>query len=487
MLLSSCVSREVVDRLPSPIPVRVPEAAHWAFHVRPEEFGHMVAAYAERIDDKNGLMCEIEFSGNYSSEPKMPSDLRPYLERALNDVGEPVRFYARHSPLVRVDGPGVAAGLATVYGKSEKPPERPQAALLVTASLLRATETFEYENSVEGGILVPKTDARMGVSRKIILKPITVQVSVSLPNGVSLPGATATYKVTAKEDEKNRSLGIFVAGNGITHDRRIANVQDMGEALATVTMAALIEAMGMALQIPYYRLDSYFQPNARLDQYFRYGLVSKSLRDLEDQARWYLWVGSDGSPAFGKFGLDRVKTKMAALGLNPASRADLEGFTYQLWKELDYKKGAPRALDFFAELRRPPTTPANPPVQPAAIGPHTFGWDAKQLTAAGERFVLIDLTRIRPGAERKTLFETVLGCHAAVEAKAPPDIAVVGIRLRRLPATSPQASKMCLDEAHLQYRLVQSTVNPMPVWANEAHQLLILRRRLVAAVVSSKT
>jgi hypothetical protein len=174
---------------------------------------------------------------------------------------------------------------------------------------------------------------------------------------VSIPGASATYRIDVVQLQRERTFSVYVAGSGVSLDSTVTITQHLDDAIYDATAASIIHLLGNALMVPYYRCSSVFQLDEELDKRVHDNLRRLTRQDLEHNIK--VWMLVDGYPVAasdlrGLTDHDRaiMEVEMYHQSLDFNDPNVLVDFGFALWKDLDYLNGAKRVEADLAALAR---------------------------------------------------------------------------------------------------------------------------------------
>lgn len=236
----------------------------------------------------------------------------------------------------------------------------PKVDFWISGSLQRASKVYEKDtdNSGDGtgGGGHTQWDAHAGHKGSRIIKSLTVTFTLEGPDRISIPGASATYRIDYEQLQRENTLSIYVAGSGLSFDKNLTVTQNLDDALFDATAASVIHLLGEALLIPFDHCSKVFQHDPQLDKRLRDSLTQMTKGALEQTLKIWLFVGNypvDESDLLHMTDNDRalVKTEMHH-GAHPMTEDGVIDFAVSLWQDLDYAKGAPRVERVLAQIAR---------------------------------------------------------------------------------------------------------------------------------------
>ena len=334
--------------------VYVPERAD----AQLRELGMQVRAYTPKLGDKPIVIC-VDYIPNRSGSNEVPPDLSDYATNAIGKLGPQFRSIRRYGGIVGNTGPVSLLAAGDCKG----------ADFVLTGSFEGATEEYKKEQNTDvpltggGGSSAVDIDYRRHHTASIV--PLTVTFTLEGPDKVSIPGAFATYRISyLKQQQNERSFGIYLAGSGVSRDDTLTLAQSMVDAVYDITGAALIRLLGNALQVPYYRCGAQdtgsgkigFEPDQELDKSVRDQLLRLNKPTLEANIKH--WMMADGYPVDPN-NLDQLTDHERAIAEVEMHHQSLpftdEGwvnFGFSLWQKLDYTKGSERVERYLEEIAR---------------------------------------------------------------------------------------------------------------------------------------
>jgi hypothetical protein len=316
------------------------------------KFGAQARAYTLMMGDRR-IVTGVDFIRNLSGiSQELPSDLSDYVVNVIGRIGPQFGTYRKYGGISEIPGALLA-----------QPPQadHPAVDFWVSGSLEGDSEVTKYESKKgldgTGGGGHTQWDAHAGRNRTQTIKSLTVTFTLTGPDKVSIPGASATYRIDVGQLQRERTFSVYVAGSGISLDSTVTITQHLDDAIYDATAASIIHLLGNALMIPYYRCSSVFQPDEELDKRVHESLSRLTRRDLEHNIK--IWMLIDGYPMAaselrGLTDHDRAiaEVEMYHRSLNFNSPNALIDFGFSLWKDLDYLNGANRVEAYLAEMAR---------------------------------------------------------------------------------------------------------------------------------------
>jgi hypothetical protein len=466
---SRCL-RHPAAKLPLPASLQPPTHGVRPIDATLVKFAAMVRAH--RPDDRD-LLIEIDYLPNQSGVDKeIPDNLSSYAESVLATAGRPFLTCQTLDASTQLRGPA-----GNSWPLVRTPQKCPDPAFKIEGTLRRASEQTVLGGNVQaagqGGGGKTKWDGSASRDHSRTITSVSVSLNVETPDRLSVRGANATYKITVERNERNRSLSIFIAGNGISGGKKLIVTQDLGDALYDATAACLMHVLGHALLIPYYRTSSVFAPDQALDDHFRSTLNRMPRAQLEQKIKLYLFVNGKKmdmtSPSLTDADRNLVVEEMTRRSLDFKDRAGLVDFAFHLWKDLDYLEGAKRVDDALAKsvvtiLENPPqsknATPESPvELQPWGSSPIDFGWDASV------RMVVLDLSAVKEIKTREKILAAARKCNSCSEIRTNPDKTIAGIRV---------ASQLSEAQSAVQLALRRSRLALDYQWTIDAQPRLVL-------------
>jgi hypothetical protein len=447
--------RKKADELPVPFLVRRPGDTLL------RQFGEMAATYLAATGD-DPIALEIDYIGNESGTDKLPNDIGQFVRNELEKIGQ----FQSYRTLPEAIASPRSAGIVLPQLLRERP--RPQqAAFRLVGSLQRATEVTTKGGSGRGDALVgggkTQTNASLTGDRTHTITALTIALTLEYPNGMSVPGATAQYRIDVTQSEKNNSISVYIGGSGVGFGSKLKITEDSADALSDTVAIALIHVLGNALHIPYDRLSPVFQPDNALESRVRDGSARITQAQLEGYLKRLMIV--DG------FGLDRrrpeltdtdralVLFEMRHRNIDARDRAATLDLVMQLWRGLNYQTAAPRVAALLAEdehAKRERLERLARDQAALAVNPEEFGW------SPAARIVVLDLSRIRDVGMQGKIEAVVRKCGGCGEVSHHPSKPLLGIRLSSRPA-------------ELQYALDTSSLRLESVWLpSPSPRLLVL-------------
>ena len=398
------------------------------------DFGKLVRALT-LLEDRE-FIVEIDFLPNDSGiQKELPADIGLYARKVLADIGSPFRT-SRTLPSIALLQSPAAAALPFQQRDQLKPPYT----FRLVGSLQRASEYLVVggdstaDGQVNGKL---KADIQFTKDHRRTLSAISVVLGLDAPDGLGLPGATAQYRVFTEKNERNRSLSFYLAGSGIGTGTKVVATQDAGDALYDAIGAAVVQTLGHALLIPYYRTAPIFEVDESLDMRFKDSLMRMTRSQLEQILKRYLWL--DGfhmdmsSPDLGLYDRAVVAVEARSRSLNVGETSGLIDFVFDLWKNLDYTKAAERMDTQLAnsahlaneQKQRDEQKRAEEAekVAQAAAGPPNFGWPAS------EKVSVLDVSRVEDPEIRMKILDLARTCTGCIEVRTNPSKTMAGFRL----------------------------------------------------------
>ncbi len=318
------------------------------------KFGLQARAYTLMLGDKR-IVVGVDYIRNLSGvSEELPCDLSDYVINAITHIGSQFGTYRMYPGAVAV--PGVLLAAATQPGTGQMP----AVDFWIAGSLERASEITKYESKSgadgAGGGGHTQFDIHAGRNRRRTIKSLTVTFTLEGPDKVSIPGASATYRIDVEQMQRERAFSVYVAGSGLSLDSTVTITQNLDDAIYDATAASVIHLLGNALLVPYYVCGSAFRPDEDLDQRVHDSLKRLTKQDLEQNLK--VWMAVEGYPVdLGDLqhltDHDRavVQVEMHHRGFALDDQGLVE-FAFSLWKRLDYVNGAKRVRSFLAEIDR---------------------------------------------------------------------------------------------------------------------------------------
>lgn len=342
LIAASHASKDLKPQISSPV-VYVRERSFADL----KKFGAQARAYTLMLGDKR-IVIGVDFIRNQSGiSAELPSDLSDYVINAIGNISPQFGAYRKWGGIVEIPG-----------GPLAQPQRDPDVDFWIFGSLERASQVSKDDSKKgvdgEGGGGATQWDAHVGRNRTLTIKSLTVTFTLVGRDKVSIPGASATYRIDVGEQQREKAFSVYVAGSGISLDSTVTITQNLDDAIFDATAASVIHLLGNALEVPYYSTSSVFQPDEELDGRVHDSLTRLTRQDLEHNIK--VWMFVDGYPmaADDLSGLtdhDRAIAEVVMFNQKlPFSNDGWVEFAFSLWKKLDYATGAKRVQDALAEL-----------------------------------------------------------------------------------------------------------------------------------------
>jgi len=255
-----------------------------------KRFGNMVTAY-NVASGQEPVTIEIDFLGNQTGNNQLPADFAQWVRDALDKLGsDRIRNY-RLLPAAFDSQTQSGIALPQLLGQRPKPP---QATFRLTGIIEGSTQVFtrdrngRLDGTAGGGHTAG--DSSLTLDHSLTVTAITIGLTLELPNGIAVPGATAVYRIDAKQTEKNHGFSFYVGGNGFGLGSDVKVTQDPTDALYYAVAMNVVQVLGNGLGVPYYLCSSSFLPDTSLDERVRGIVARKTQADLERQLKRYMIV-----------------------------------------------------------------------------------------------------------------------------------------------------------------------------------------------------
>jgi hypothetical protein len=367
----------------------------------------------------------------------------------------------------------------------------PQPAFRVRGCLLRLNEQSDRERGIQVdtyfGNGKGRTDGQLNRKNRSTVNTCSITLTLERPDGTAVSHATACYTIEVEKSERQTGFSVFVAGNGIGFAGRIGIAQDMGEALLTAVGCAAIRMLGGALLFPYHRLDQViFPPNPDIEKRYVEELSRQTDAVLEQHLKTAMFI-------FG-FGMDLqtpdltvedravLSVEMRRRSLNCGDRSDRLKFALEMFREVDYMKGAERLEKRFIETARQKREQEERAAREKreqerlaqqqreeeerrakefGNSPSDFGWPS------ATRVVTLDFSRVTDDVLRNKILTIARKCRAVQETRIVPGREhVVGMRVSS-------------DPEDIRCWLRQSSLPVMLSWVAPGQQRLLFTPVLV--------
>ncbi len=313
------------------------------------DFGALARAYTAPMGDRR-IIVAVNYIRNLSGIlEELPSDLSDYVVNAICKIGPQFGAYREY------EGPVVPGMFVPPV---PAPADRPLASLRISGMLAAAADVEKHDSKrrvdVMGGKGKGEFNGGLSRNRTQTVKSLTVTFTLEGPDHVTI--ASASYRVLVQKDEGGSSFSFYVAGNGIGLDSAQMRTHSLADAIQDASSAAVINLLGNALLVPYYRCGSIFAVDSNLDKRVRDTLARLTRADLEQNLKTFMIV--DGFAMSGGIGLsehDRavLELEMRHRNFIPANdQLSMLQFAFSLWKNLDYVNGAKRVEGMLAEIKR---------------------------------------------------------------------------------------------------------------------------------------
>jgi hypothetical protein len=315
-----------------------------------KQFSKQVRAYTLILGDKR-IIVGVDFIRNQSGiSQELPSDLSDYVINVIGQLAPQFATYRKYGGISEVPGALLA----------QPPQPDPGVDFWISGSLQRVSEIAKYESKKgldgTGGGGHTQWDAHAGRNRSETIKALTVTFTLTGPDKVSIPGASATYRIDVGQKQRERSFSVYVAGSGISLDSTVTITENLDDAIYDATAAAVIHLLGNALMVPYYRCSPVFQADDDLDARVRGSLARLTQANLEHNIK--VWAVVAGYPVAANdlqslTDHDRAVVEVEMLHRKlPFNNDGLVEFAFSLWKDLDYIEGAKRVESDLTEMAR---------------------------------------------------------------------------------------------------------------------------------------
>ena len=385
------------------------------------DFGRMVLAYTGQSAP---LIVEVDFIANDSGNSKeLPGDLGYYAETAFSLMGGPFRT-TRTYPTITMVGPLAATGY-----HAGNPPVLPAPSIKLKGQLLRASERVikareargDGQGSISGGLV----NGGITADDRTTLTGLRVGFMLTTPDGISLPGPTATYEVLARKEEQNFSFGVYFDGSGAGIGSRVQFANDAGDAISDATAACMMRLVGHWLMLPYDRIDPTMTPDPVLRKRLMEKLSAMPRGELESRVKVMLF-GSGAAmdmtqASFSDADRTLVGERMATMQLDVAATNDLVKFFLSLWESMDYRTAADRIEQQIAENTRTiadkqaemarasqEQTRVESELPAQAAGPDTQATTRPSFEfSASEPFIIVNLAAVTDQTTRERLLNEV--------------------------------------------------------------------------------
>jgi len=402
------------------------------------DFGAMLAAYVTAADGDQSIIIEVDYVANDSGNKDLPMDLSHYVRLALVRIGKPLEAYRKWPSILLATGPAAY----TLPLLPDDRPKPPQPTFRLVGSLLRASERLAKGRDASGYALLggghTQTDAQAKSSRTRTLTDITVLLTLEYPNGVAVPGAAAEYRIYVERSESDSSFSVFVGGTGIGGGTKATVTQDAGAGIYEAVAMSVMHLLGNALLVPYDRCSPLFVRDQALDERARDAFSGLTRSGLEQNIKRYLFV--QGYP-LDKHGPDLTAEDRAIVthevhlrSLVFDSREDMVRFAMELWRTLDYHKGAQTVHERIIITRQAAVESIEQAAKrqrELAVGPLEFGWSPLL------SIVVLDLSHIQDSHTRDRIL-AIVRPHCD-EMRLHPTKMLVGLRISVRPFEIQQA------------------------------------------------
>jgi len=343
VVASSSTSKKIKPPVSSPVVyVRERSFAELA------QFGSEVRAYTLMMGDKR-IIIGVDYIRNLSGiSEELPSDLSDYVVNAIEKISSQFGTYRKYPGPVGIPGALLAAP------PQAEPFKPPPVDFWISGSLERASEITKSDSKksidATGGGGKGQFDAHTGRNRTQTIKSLTVTFTLEGPDRVSIPGASATYRIDVEQLQRERSFSVYVAASGLTLDSTVTTTSSL-DALSDSTADSIINILGNGLEIPFYRVSSsVFQPDKELDKRVHDALRRLTKQDLEQNLK--LWMVVDGYPMVLNDVLHLTDHDRAVVEveMHHRSLASTVDFAFSLWQTLDYVNGSQRVESYLANV-----------------------------------------------------------------------------------------------------------------------------------------
>jgi hypothetical protein len=323
----------------------------------------------------------------------LPEDLTPFVRNAVDAIGSPFRsiraFLGRRS----IAPP--------IYARDR--PVGPPAAYRVTGSVVKYHDERMTDVSPSKDIIVPplRFDVSWGKGERESTTSIMVALTLEKADGISIPGAVATYVYQVRRFERQKSVALYAFGTGGTWGASWSFAEDPADGMQAALTASLMQILSNAYLLPVWRLQPGAPIDARLVERYRRALGAITAEQLQILVKRLLFLHGaavDRSRiTFAPADLPIVVAEMRSRGIDQAASAALIDLAVQLWSgDLDFVQGASRVGEYNQIFL---TLPPPPVVKP--FGPADFDWPA------GTKIMLLDLTRVADAALRAKIVSVV--------------------------------------------------------------------------------
>jgi hypothetical protein len=414
--------------------------------------------------DEADIIIEIDtILNNSGNEKELPKDLGGIARNVVEEIG---------APFVTVRSlPSTALLPNPVLMQKQLDEQRSRPDYKLVGSLERAAERSVEDRNTEVYISAGNGRTSVDLEKKrhnqTTMTSFTVTYTLER-GGRAVPGSTTMYRTFVRQDKRTRSYSVFLAGTGPGSEVNLSSNQEVGDALRDATAASIIQLIGNALVIPYYRCNTtLFTEDQALVERFHTMLERATREDLEQRAKRLLFASGFPTnmqePTLTEEEQQAITEQMRARSLDFNDRDSLMRWLMEQWKTLDFRKAArirQEQLDKIALA----AAEANLAVNPAA-----FQWPA----SASDRMLEIDLKRV-PGIDaRKAIITAATKCSSLLEMKAiNADFAVIG---------AIGASPIAQFRREMQSALRQGGLSIRYVWTGHNQQ------RLVVAPITAAT
>lgn len=377
------------------------------------DFGKMVTAYTGA---RGTTLIELDIMPNDSGiQKELPQDLSVYAQNVIADMGGNLRT-TNAIPAYALISTAYASGLNSHDHRKGPPP-----ALRLRGRLLGFHEQVAKSREIRADVLAAigsgKGDGQAAMDDRRTLTSLRISLQLADADGVNLPGPAAVYELFLLKDEQGASLGVYFDGTGVGMGSKVQVAQNARDAMYDACAACVMQLMGHAFLIPYYRSSSVFVPDPDLEARYRSYLMRSTTRDLDLTAKRLLF--SSGSPMDA--GDAEMTPNDAALlaaqfqraGVDAGNHRSKVDFIMELWRTLDYAAGAARMETFEDDAERAAREKAA--LAPAATGQIEGSAGSSALPdpatewgfPAGTPVVVLDFRRVLSSRERQVLIDVL--------------------------------------------------------------------------------
>jgi hypothetical protein len=434
---SSEKERKKAVVLPSPVVVRRPVDRVL------KELGDMIASYTAARGE-GPIITEIDYFGNESGSDKLPNDLSQYVRDAIEQIGEIRTFTTFPSGY---GSPRVSGGSIPYFVNDR--PKHPQATFRLVGTIERSTDALVRQRNGSGAAMFgggsTQSNGEITGDRNKKITALTIGVTLETPNGLSIPGASARYRIDLEESEKNNSVAFYIAGNGIGLGSRLRITQESADALYDTVAMAIVQVIGNATRVPYHRLSPNFAPDQDLEDRVRDGYSRMTQAELEPHLKRYMLVAG--------FGLDQRRQELTDLDraivlvemqhrrLDSRDRGGMLELLMQLWRGLDHRAGAKHVAVMLADIDRAGRQAREDEQRQQAeisVSPVEFGWPAPT------PIVVLDI-RVKDAATQNAVIAAASRCRGCLEIRQHPSKPLLGVRI----SSRPSEIQFALDTSSL--------------------------------------